>query len=94
MVLPTLFTVFASDFDSSSSILVMSRWYYPTSGSIPPDGDQRYWGPFKWTNPSSWADGRAGRFCSQSHAWFPGHLVREVDGAVFGEPFAPEEKGL
>lgn len=88
MIIPSLFTGFASSFDPRTCLLIMTGWYYP-NGGVQPAGDLTYRDDFKWENPVSWQDGREGITCSVSHAWFPAHMLRKVDGVVYGEPFAP-----
>lgn len=46
-------------------------------------------GEFKWCEPYSWGDGRAGVFDPKSHCWFPGHRQKRTDGALYGDVFAP-----
>lgn len=45
---------------------------------------------FKWKNPHSFEDGYLGAVCSYSGAWFPAHMLTEVNGRLYGLPFAPK----
>jgi hypothetical protein len=35
---------------------------------------------------------RRGQICDISHAWFPSHMLRRIEGKTVGLPFAPRER--
>jgi hypothetical protein len=76
--------------------LLNTWWWYgpPSSSGPPPDPDDRYVAKFKWSNPLSFRDGAQGATCDLSKAWFPGHMLRRVDGKIVGQPFAPQKRPL
>jgi len=76
-----------------ASLLTTWWWYGPPSGSgPPPNPDDRYRGRFKWSNPLTFKDGAGGQICDISHAWFPSHMLRRIEGKTVGLPFAPRER--
>lgn len=63
----------------------------PAGGSSGlPGAGERELKQLTWCNPTTREDGLNGQVIRG--VWYPASMIREVDGTLYGEPFAPEHR--